>query len=619
MTESSTAFDAPRTRSRWFLATVPLAPLALFAYGAFEWLFFVTKPSALSMLPLPERILAIAQVGLPFLPAVFLAQLVASGVSLLAFPRLRGAAVVPASAILAALILILTDNFLYAIFRITSTASESVARIIFIIVLIGAFVVWLRMLTAEMWSKANRRIVGALWIVTLVAAVSGFTASALQSPAGMSARLPSIPPGQRPNVLLLSIDGIDATSLSAYGHGRPTSPFLLSIRDETLFCENAFSNGAQTYTSLMSMLTGRLPFNTKVIVPPAMLRGKEAFQHLPAIARHSGYRTMQLTMSHFADAEDANLQAGFERSNYRWESRLFTESVQQLYDAARPLRLAVIDRLDARLENLIGARGPSRDYAHVIGAGKDPFWSDARRVKSLLQFFDAGDGPWMAHVHLLDSHDGQVRKDPLSRDASMSAYENSIRDADASVERVVDALRKRGQLDRTIIVITSDHGRGWQTIERVPLMIRFPGGRNARREPGNASLVDVVPTILEAVGATRPAWMDGISLLNAGAIPSDRMILAVASSGSSTSNGLFELDLPRSPNHGARSVSAIVGSTWYLLGLDSGTLTSGNVEGHTRPGTPVTDSAVRAAIVRFLADRGFRVGGSSVRMNVEGD
>lgn len=599
--------DAPRTSSRWFLATLPLAPLALFAYGAFEWLFFVTKPSVLSVLPLGERILAIAQVAIPVLPAVFVAQLVASAISLVFFPRIRILALVPAAAVLAALILILTDNFLYALFRMTAAASESISRLIYAAIVIIAFGVWLRMLNTELWARARRQTVFILWIVCGLVAATGSAASWFQSRAVAKAELPAIPTARRPNILLLSIDGIDAKQMSAYGHERPTSPFLLSIRDETLFGENAFSNGAQTYTSLTSMLTGRLPFATKVIVPQAMLKGRAAFQHLPGIARRSGYRTMQLTMRHFADAEDANLQGGFESANYRWENRLSTSGVQDLYDSPRAFRLAAVDRLNARLGRIIGTSGPSRDYAHIIGAAEDPFWSDARRLRTLFSFFDAGDQPWLAHVHLLDSHSGQVHEEERQSDPTLSPYGNAIREADANVQRIFEALRKRNELDRTIVVITSDHGGGWDTTDRVPLMIRFPGGRAARREHANVALIDIAPTILDFVGVTPPRWMDGVSLLRSDSIPSNRVILAVASSGSSPSTSRLGIDVPRPPNHGARTVSAIAGSWWYVLDLGQGTLTSGAIDGHTRPTPRMSDVAARQMIVRLLAENSFRV------------
>lgn len=267
--------------------------------------------------------------------------------------------------------------------------------------------------------------------------------------------------------------------------------------------ENAFSNSAQTYGSLTSLLTGKEPFETRVVVPPSLLRGDAAFEHLPGILNRSGYRTLQLSMRHFADAEDANLLDGFDRTNYRWENRLSIEAVEQTWDLARPFRLAVVDRIEARLSSLFGLRRVGNEFAEVTGQTADPFWSDARRIETLLQFVDEAAEPWFAHVHLLDTHAGGREHDLSGSDAA-SQYERSLIAADRHVERIFGALAKRRQLDRTVVVITSDHGSGWTTIRRIPLLIRFPHAQHARREATNVSNLDIAPTILEALGVQKP-------------------------------------------------------------------------------------------------------------------
>ncbi|HYH09196.1 MAG TPA: sulfatase [Thermoanaerobaculia bacterium] len=584
-------------RLRWFVATLPLALLALFAYAAFEWLFFVTKPSSVSVLPMGERLLVLIQAPVPFVPLLCLVQLAASALSLFAFPRLRALALVPAAAVLAALVLILTDNFLYAIFRISVASSESFARVAYVTIIVASFVLWLRKLDAEL-ARVSRRAIVAMWCVAV--AVTGFGGVVIALQQQPAAGVPAFT-HDRPNILLLSIDGIDAERLSVYGYARPTSPFLASIRGESLVAENAFSNGSQTYTSLTSMLTGQLPFSSKVVVPPALLRGPGAFQHLPGIARRSGYRTLQLTMRHFADAEDAGLRNGFERGNYRWENRLSTPLTERVYDVARPFRLAAIDRLDARLGRILGIRGPAREYAHVIGEAEDPYWSDERRLRSLDAFL-AGAQPWMAHVHLLDTHFGEYQK------KGVEDYDAALREADERVRQIFGTLRRTAQLERTIVVITSDHGSNWLTTSRVPLLIRFPRGAHARSESRNVQLVDIVPTILAYAGVPRPAWLDGSSLLRPQDVPPDRMIAAVAASGPALQQEIFVIDVPRPPNHGARTVSAIIGSTWYVVDLANGAMTSGAVAGHTRPQPPLAREEAMRRIGAFLRAAGFRIG-----------
>ena len=93
---------------------------------------------------------------------------------------------------------------------------------------------------------------------------------------------------------------------------------------------------------------------------------------------------------------------------------------------------------------------------------------------------------------------------------------------DSMVERAIESLEKRGLLDNTIVVVTSDHGmpfpRGKATVyddgSRVPLAIRWPNGI---KYPGRSiddpvNLSDLAPTFLEAAGVRVPEMMTGRSL-----------------------------------------------------------------------------------------------------------
>jgi N-acetylglucosamine-6-sulfatase len=97
---------------------------------------------------------------------------------------------------------------------------------------------------------------------------------------------------------------------------------------------------------------------------------------------------------------------------------------------------------------------------------------------------------------------------------------------DESVARIVETLRVMGQLDKTIIVFTSDHGYfygehglneerrlAYEETARVPLVVRYPRGVRAG---GTAShlvqLTDIAPTILELASVTDTVKRDGRSL-----------------------------------------------------------------------------------------------------------
>ena len=597
--------DAEPGRARWLLATLPLAPLALLAYTAAEWLFFVTKPSVVSVLPFSQRLLVLVEAPLPVLAPAFLLQVAASLVSLVLYPRLRWVAAIPAAALLSGLVLVLTHNFMYVVAGMALRSFATLNRIVYAVILIAAFAVWLQKLAADLPATArSKRKLAVLWVLAAPALIGGFFFADV-SGSGTRIELPVLPAARRPNILILSIDGVDAQRLSAYGYRLPTTPFLESLRERTLFCENAFSNANQTHTSQVSLLTGKLPFTTRIIIPPSLLQGDDAFQHLPGILRRSGYRSLHLSMRHFGDAEDMNVREGFDLTNYRWENALSTPRIDRVHDLARPFRLAVVDRLESLLSQLLGTRELSDEFARVTGASSNAFWRDIRRVRALLTFIDSGGEPWFAHVHLLDTHVGHHHTRGAFR-VGTNRYDNLLRDADDRVREVFEGLAARRQLDRTIVVVTSDHGSDRKFIDtpRIPLLIWFPRGMHARHERNNVQGLDVDPTLLDYAGAPRPHWLEGTSLLQPSKLLPDRPIFATGAVGLPPHKGLA-VDLPRPPNYGARTAVVIVGSFSYELEFGTGELQTTAVDGHTRPSPAMPPERARQLITEMLARHGF--------------
>src|SRR5439155_24989903 len=111
------------------------------------------------------------------------------------------------------------------------------------------------------------------------------------------------------------------------------------------------------------------------------------------------------------------------------------------------------------------------------------------------------------------------------RARSRTPYDGEIAYADAQLGRLLESLRARGEIDRTLIVVAGDHGEGlgdhgerthgmllYDSTLRVPLIVAAPGEAPARRDDP-VSLVDIAPTILRAAGAAIPSELKGHDLL----------------------------------------------------------------------------------------------------------
>jgi N-acetylglucosamine-6-sulfatase len=105
-------------------------------------------------------------------------------------------------------------------------------------------------------------------------------------------------------------------------------------------------------------------------------------------------------------------------------------------------------------------------------------------------------------------------------------YAETLLAVDESIGRVVDSLRKRGELDSTLIVYMGDNGfafgehglidkrTAYEESMRVPMLVRCPelfkGGRTVTEVIAN---IDIAPTCLAAAGLTSPAHYQGMNFL----------------------------------------------------------------------------------------------------------
>lgn len=613
-------------RMVWVIGTLPFAPLSAVAYFFFEWLFFVTKPSVLAELPLGRQIAVLVESPAPLVLPLVALQAVASLASIAWYPRIRAVTLIPSTAIGGLLLFVLVDNFTYTVFGFGVLTVGLTLRGIYVALLLAlmGLVGW----KVGQWTEwlASRGVV--LTAAAILAPVMVFSAAIsrdaratpdVNAPPDGALSLGSSP--QVPNILFLGIDGVDAPRLSAYGSARDTTPFLTSLRDESLFFENAFSNVGRTHGSLVTLLTGRLPFTTRVTFPPTILQGEDAHRHLPQMLKERGYFTLQLGMRHYADAEDANL-LGFDAANYRWQ-RLEDVHAGSSRDEVDVFRGLVAERLDERLAQLMGSRHVIDGLAHVEGRKESPYWSDERRVATLVRSFPILRQPWFVHAHLLDTHCCSYRPRRVHFSGSRpdeDAFDSQLREADDHVRGLFDALESAGLLDRTVVVISSDHTREWTTKGRVPLIIRFPGGRPSGRIVENVQLADVAPTILDFLGVPIPSWMDGLSLLSAPKTGSDRKVfgLSEVSGRRGVTSYLTALNDAGPPNYGAASATMIDGNRWFELCLNDGSLTSGPVPGHTgrRLSPAVSGEHARTLLMLKLRSAGFEVAPARQRDNL---
>jgi arylsulfatase A-like enzyme len=174
-----------------------------------------------------------------------------------------------------------------------------------------------------------------------------------------------------------------------------------------------------------------------------------------------------------------------------------------------------------------------------------------------------------------------LNKNLLSRpeiDFAVAAYEDSIADLDEQIGMLFDELRNQGILERTWLIIASDHGESfgehagvfchgtslYQTEVHVPLLIVPPGGIGTKKVvTEKVSLRDVAATIVDIVGLTdgSPFPGDSLARLWREHLPSPDF------GGAPSDQGLAEV-VPNDPQY--RDLSGLPKKTWPLAGLADG-------------------------------------------------
>lgn len=298
--------------------------------------------------------------------------------------------------------------------------------------------------------------------------------------------------------ILITLDTTRADALSSYGVTSFTTPNLDRLRRESLQFEAAYTVAPLTLVAHASMLTGLYPLRHGVR-DNGQFRLPDEAHTLAESASASGAQTAAF-ISAFVLAPQHGLAQGFDT-----------------YD---------VPGFEGRWED---ERKDPRFAREVVDAAVD--WL-GRRDR---------DRPFFLWLHFFDPHAPYIRRklfDPVVR--SNPSYPSGdylleVAYLDKQVGRLLDALKKDGALDQALLLVVADHGESLKAHDeethgaycyeeslRVPLLIRDPGGHRAGESSAElVSVVDVHPTLREAMGLRPGSSEDGVSLFRRDA-PADR-------------------------------------------------------------------------------------------------
>lgn len=501
---------------------------SVLCYTFMEWLFIVTKPSFLSLENWTGKGLTLivsaifASAGLAIVTSIiFHLTKIISDRRIRFFVR----NLLPAFT-LASLSLLLIDNFSYTLFGFGISTSETISRAIYLVGFVCLLLLW-QVQVARLSEKLQKRISSfkPTWRRYLLFGLPIiFLLLTLPFVKIDKNSIISVSSEKDPNIIIFTADGLNSDHLSLYGYERDTTPFLRSIAETTFYSTNHFSNSGSTSGGVTSILTGKYPTSTRVLYPPDTLRGVDARQHLPGILKLRGYYNAQFSVEHFVDVKRLNFIEGFDEVD---GEEIGEYALPNLLNDHLPINSRLFlqemaSRLTERIKHIFYFEVMGNPYLEIT-TNREKF-DDAGKVSRTVTLIAEKEEPVFVHVHWMGTHGAKFYPDHITFSSGIdrnnqtpwdpALYDDSILDMDAGIESLITGLEKTGELDRTIIVITSDHGQQWSTLKRIPLIFIAQSGLPQSNLISNTQSIDVSPTILDYLDIPIPDWMTGKSLLD---------------------------------------------------------------------------------------------------------
>jgi arylsulfatase A-like enzyme/Tfp pilus assembly protein PilF len=291
------------------------------------------------------------------------------------------------------------------------------------------------------------------------------------------------------NVVLVTLDTARADRFGCYGFGGVETPNIDGLAAEGMVFEAATATVPLTFPSHSSIFTG--------LVPP-----------------HHGVRD---NGGFFLDEAKVTLAERLQGAGWATGAFIGAWVLESKWGLAQGFD-TYSDRFDL-----------SRYKVISLGTVQKP--GDEVMDDALRWLESVRERKFFAWVHLYDPHAPYDPPEPFRSRYPRQPYLGEIAYTDQVVGRLLGWLRDTSLMDRTLVVLTADHGESlgdhgesthayfiYDSTTRVPLVVRTPWGWRGRRAT-QVSSVDIMPTVLDLVGLAPEPGLDGRSLIRALADP----------------------------------------------------------------------------------------------------
>ncbi|MHC4944949.1 MAG: sulfatase [Planctomycetota bacterium] len=314
-----------------------------------------------------------------------------------------------------------------------------------------------------------------------------------------------------PNVLVLCVDALRADHLACYGYDRATSPYLDALADRSLVFENAMSPCSWTLPATASLLTGLHP-NTHGVLGHTRNYLVNGITTLAEYLTWYGVTTAAFSANVLV-CSAINFNQGFER---------FIENDEPA------------EGVNADLFAWLEECGPFQFFAYVHymephspysapGAYRQHFDPDYEETRSF-----AGALPEMWRH-------GKIPREFTDEEFQhlVNLYDSEIHYWDLNFKRLLERLEELGLADKTIIVVTADHGEEfmdhdalghgltlYNEVIHVPLVLHDPRMKRGSRIEAHVDTTGLFNTVARLAGFPAPDFTQVKGMLPPAEIPS---------------------------------------------------------------------------------------------------
>jgi len=282
------------------------------------------------------------------------------------------------------------------------------------------------------------------------------------------------------NVLLITIDTLRADKVSSYNDLHDLTPNIDSLAEDGVLFSRAFSNTSTTLPSHANILLGTSPLyhgvhdNLNFVV-------RDEYRTLAEHLKANGYETSAYVGAYPLDAR-FGLDQGFDTYNADFPHDYRSE-------------LSSLERLAEEV------------------------------VDQACEGIKTAKSPWFVWIHCYDPHLPYDPPEPFKTRFAANLYDGEVAYVDLVMGKLLKCLKDEQIFDETMIVFTGDHGESlgqhgelshgffaYNSSIWVPFIMKVPG-INPNKIEQNVSHLDIFPTICDAIGVSKPSFLQGDSLL----------------------------------------------------------------------------------------------------------